>query len=84
MCQSLTIKLFLIGRNLSPSIVNNIFKQKDNSRYNFRQISKFSRPLVKSGYHESESVSFLGPKMWDMLLDDCKDTDKLNTFKNKT
>lgn len=84
MCQSLTIKLFRIGRNLSPPIVNNIFKQKDNIRYNFRQISKFSRPLVKSGYHESEIVSFLGPKMWDMLLDDCKDIDKLNAFKNKT
>ena len=29
------------------------------------------------------SVSFLGPKIWDMLLNDYKDLDNLNTFKNK-
>ena len=38
---------------------------------------------MKSVYHGSESVSFLGPKMQDVLPDDCKDIDNLNTFKNK-
>ena len=60
-----------------------IFTQKDNSWSNLRQISKFSKPLVKSVYHGSESVSFLGPKIWDMLPDDCKDIDNLNTVYNK-
>ena len=66
-----------------PPFINDIFKQKDNSRYNLRQISEFSRSLIKSVYHGSESVSFLGPKIWDMQLNDYKDIDKLNTFKNK-
>ena len=48
-----------------------------------RQISEFSRPLVKSVYHGSESLSFLRPKIWDMLPDDYKDIDNLNIFKNK-
>ena len=48
-----------------------------------RQISEFSRPLVKSVYHGSESLSFLRPKTWDMLPDDYKDIDNLNIFKNK-
>ena len=47
------------------------------------QVFKFSRPLVKSVYHESESVSFLGPIIWDMLPSDYNDIDNLNTFKNK-
>ena len=38
---------------------------------------------MKPVYHVSESVSFLGPKIWNMLPDDYKDIDKLNTFKNK-
>ena len=63
--------------------MNNIFKQKDNSRYNLRQISEFSRPLVKSEYHGSKGVSFLRPKIWDMLPNDYKDIENLNTFKNK-
>ena len=31
----------------------------------------------------SKGVSFLGPTIWDVLPDDCKDLDDLNTFKNK-
>ena len=75
--QSLAIETFRDSRNQSPPIMNDIFTQKDNSRYNLRQISKFSV------YHRSEIVSFLGPKIWDMLPDDCKDIDNLNTVKNK-
>ena len=47
----LAIEMFRDSGNLSPSIMNDIFMRKDNSRYNLTQISKFSRPLVKSVYH---------------------------------
>ena len=36
---------------------------------------------MKSAYYGSNSVSFLGPKIEDMLPDDCKDIDNLNTLK---
>ena len=81
--QSLAIEMWYVSRNLSPPIMNDIFKQKDNSRNNLRQISEFSRPLVKSVYRRSESVPFLEPKIWDMLPDDYKDMENLNTFKKK-
>ena len=81
--QSLAIEMFRVSRNISPPIMNDAFKQKDNSRYNLRQISEFSRPLVKSVYHGSESVSLLGLKIWNMLPNDYKDINNLNTFKNK-
>ena len=38
---------------------------------------------MKLVYHGSESISFLEPKIWNMLPDDCKDIDNLNTVKNK-
>ena len=38
---------------------------------------------MKSVYRGSESVPFLGLKIWDMLLDDREDMDNLYTFKNK-
>ena len=75
--------LFRISRNISPPIMNDIFKQKDNSHSNLRQTSESSRPLVKSVCKGSESVSFLETKIWDMLPDDDKYRDNLNTFKNK-
>ena len=80
--QSLGIEMFHVSRYTSPPIMH-ILKQKDNSRYNLRQISEFSRPLVKSLYHGSGSVSFLGPKIWEMLPNNYKDIDNLTAFKNK-
>ena len=81
--QSVAIEMFRDSRNLSPTILHDTFTQKGNNWYNLRKISKFSRPLVKSVYHGNERVSFLGPKMWNMLPDDSKDIDNLYTFKNK-
>ena len=81
--QSLAIEMFCDSKNLSPPIMNNIFTQKDNGRDKLREISKFSRPLVKSVYCGSESVSFLGTKISDMLQDGCRDFDNLNTCENK-
>ena len=79
--QSMAVKMIRVSRNISLAVMNDIFKQKENSRYNLRQISEFSRPLVKSVYDGSEIV--LGPKIWNMLPDYYKDIDNLNTFKNK-
>ena len=63
--------------------MNDVFKQNDNSWYNLRQSSEFSRPLVKPVYHVNESVAFLGPITWDILLDDHEDLDDFSTSKNK-
>ena len=82
--QSLAIKMFRVSRNISPPAMNDTFKQNDNSRYNLRQISEFSRLSLKSAYHGSKSVSFLGSKIWDMLPGDYKDIDNINTFKNNS
>ena len=79
----LAIEMFCVNINLSSPIMNDIFKRKDGSRCDLNYFSEFSRPLMKSVYHGSEIISFRGPKIWDMLPDDCKDIDNLNTFENK-
>ena len=73
--------MFCESGNLPPSIMNDISTQKGNSWYNLRQISKFSRPLVKLVRHGSKSVSYLGSIKWDMLSDDCKDIDDLDILR---
>ena len=47
-------------------------------QYNLRYNALFSRPFFKSVYKGTESLSFLGPKMWDILPDAYED---LNSFK---
>ena len=44
---------------LSPLIMDNVFKLKIES--------EFSRPIAKTLHHGTESISYLGPKIWDTL-----------------
>ena len=73
--------MFKVSKNLAPPQMQEIFKLKDQPHYNLRYNSPFFRPLVKSVYKGTESLSFLGPKIWDILRDTYKDMPDLNNFK---
>ena len=82
--QILATEMYKRVNNLSPPIMNRVFKLNSDSCYNLRQILQFSRSLVKSVYHgTTESISYLGPKNWDILPDDYKTIQNLDTFKIK-
>ena len=61
--------------------MHELFKFKDQLQYNLRYNSLFSRPLVKSVYKGTESLWFLGPKIWDILPDTYKELPDLDSFK---
>ena len=46
-----------------------------------RNNSELSIPAVNSVYHGTERVSFLGPKIWNILSDRLKKVDSLGAFK---
>ena len=58
-----------------------IFKWKGKPHYNPKYKSLFSRPLGKSVYKGTESLSFLGQKIWDVSPDTYKGMPDLNGFK---
>ena len=58
----LATEMFKVSKNLAPPQMYDIFKLKDQPQYNLRYNSLFSRPLVKSVYKDTESLSFLGQK----------------------
>ena len=62
-------EMFKVSKNLAPPQMHEISKLKDQPQYNLRYNSLFSRPLVKSVYKSVESLSFLGPKIWDTIPD---------------
>ena len=68
---------------LSPPLMNKIFKLKAENRYNLKQISEFSMPMVKSVYHRTESISYLGPKIWDKLPKNLKNIETVEHFKKE-
>ena len=65
--QRLAIEMFRFDNGLSPPLMSNIFKLRAENFYNLRQVSEFSRPMVKSLYHGTESISYLGPKIFNIL-----------------
>ena len=79
--QILATEMYKLINNLSSPTMNRVFKLNSDSRYNLRQISQFSRSLVKPVCHGTESISYLGPKIWDILPDDYKTIQNFDTFK---
>lgn len=46
--------------------------QLRNNNYNITQCSQFSLTNVRSDFSETESVSFLGPKIWNIVHNEFK------------
>ena len=62
--------MFKVKNNIAPQIM----KELNNS---------FKRRRVKSVWHSTESVSYLGPKIWDLVPNEIKESEPLNAFKFK-
>ena len=61
--------------------MNELFEVRNEHPCNLKQNSQFCRPLVKSVYHGSEILSYLGSKVWDVLPNIYKNIDGLQKFK---
>ena len=81
--QRLAIELLKFYNVLSPPLMNNIFNLREENPYNLRHVSEFSRPMINSVYHGTESISFLGPKIWDILPEKLKNIVTLEVFKKE-
>ena len=65
--QILTTEIYNVSDEFSPPNTNKIFEVRNEYSCNLRQNSQFFLPLVKSVYHGNESISYLGPKFWNIL-----------------
>ena len=75
----LATEMFKVYRNISPPIVRQLFQLRNND-YNLRQFSQFDLPNVKSVFCGTESISFLGPKIWNIVPNEFK-KETLDAFK---
>ena len=79
--QSLAIELFKIKNNLSVTLMNDIFQPTAVS-YNLRSQIDFTRPNVNSEHFGISSLRYMAPKVWDMVPNDMKNVNDIETFKN--
>ena len=47
--------------------MNEIFQIREESRYNLCYTSQFTIPPIHSVYNCRESVSYMGPKIWELI-----------------
>ena len=69
-----------VYRITSPPIFSEIFHRRD-INYNLRNNAEFSMPKESSVFHGSEIISYLGPKIWDIVHLELKELASVITFK---
>ena len=79
--QILATEMFKVKTELSPEIISDIFTQRINNHYNLRHINHFEATFVRAVYNETERVSYLGLKIWDIVPEEYKTLNSLNSFK---
>ena len=73
--------MYKVTNGLSPEIMNEIFQIREEPRYNLRYTSQFTIPPIHSVYSGRESVSYIGPKIWELTPTAFKQINSLSGFK---
>ena len=73
--------MYKVKNNLSTSIIADLFEQRNEPHYNIRNWSQFSLPAIRTVYCGSESIYFLGPKIWNILPEKINNASSLKVFK---
>ena len=80
--KTLGIEMFKISNKLTIPLRNEIFVKRNNA-YNPRKPSEFVRPKVESVFHGTESISYLGPQIWNMIPLEMKNLTTISAFKRE-
>ena len=80
--QKLAIEIYKVKNNLSPTLMKDIFPERDNP-YNLRNLNPFQSTNVKSVFNGQETISFRGPRPWTLVPNDIKDAASVFEFKTQ-
>ncbi len=78
--QKLAIEMYKINNNLSPKLITELFNRQ-NKTYNLRNNRTWEITNVRTVTYGTETVSFLGPKLWEIIPDTIKYSSTLQGFK---
>ena len=80
--QTLATEMYKILNGLSPDIMQDIFEIKSNY-YNTRNAPPFSSRNIKTVRYGLQTISYMAPKIWDLVPKEMKQVTTLNQFKAK-
>ena len=73
--------MYKVSKGIAPKIFVDIFSCNSRANYDLRYQPEFSKPLVKSVFNRTETISYLGPRIWDLVPLEMKQKKSLTTFK---
>ena len=65
--QKFAVEMFDLTRGLSPEVVNELSQFREPIPYTLRPRSQFQIPFVHLVFRVTESLKFLGPKIWALV-----------------
>ena len=78
--QFLAIEIYKALHNLSPPLMSELFQLKE-VKYYLRQGKILISNNVKTAHNGTETISYLAPKIWQLIPDSITNTKSLNVFK---
>ena len=79
----LTCEMFKLKRDIDLELIKELILPNRQRRYELRNNPDFAVPIVKSVHKGLESLSYLGPKIWELLPLEIKETETFSQFKTK-
>ena len=70
--QNLAIEMYKVKNELAPMITANVFTTIPEKHYNLRNYNGFRLPFARTVYHGTERISYLRPKIWDIVPTELK------------
>ena len=80
---ALATEMYKVVNGISPEIMNDVFKVRNETHYRLRHTSQFLIEPIHSVFNGSESASYLGPKIWEQIPIEIKNKDSLISFKKE-
>ena len=79
--QTLAIEIYKVINNISPEIIKEIFVLESNCMYNTREL--FVTHNVHTEHYGKATLSYLGPKIWNIIPNEIKSAATLIVSKQK-
>ena len=78
--RALSNEIYEIYNGISTTSMNELFTLRYQNQYNLRNWPDFHVPKVRTVNHGSESVGYLGPKIWEIIATYIKELDTTDKF----
>ena len=80
--ESLAIEIYKFQGGLTPPIMRDLFITRENN-YNLRNCQELEFPLRRTVKFGTESISYRGPQIWNLIPERLRTLETLNKFKKE-